>query len=179
MIGDEFKVNGEIPNIIGILHSSIIRLKKDSLFSSVDFSSVEDKESISIRIFGCPHWYNWTEKTITSILGFKTKINEKIEKRISSDETISLHVQFPLIEKEGKSIKIEMSTYMFMNKPVYKYLYTTDNLTFGQKNLDFYNFKKVITAILTNKPISRKNQIGGFMQRLNMLSPNFGKNIED
>lgn len=168
-----------VKSLIGLLQSSILRLKSEPLFSSIDFTGIESNESVPVRIYDCPHWYNWVENTIVSLLGVKVNLSEKINNRLCGDGVLSFKVLFPILENEGKKIRIEISTHIHLGKPVYKYLYTTDGFSFGQDLLDFYNLKRTIKAIFNNKPILRKNQATGFMQRLNTLSPNFNKKIEE
>lgn len=163
---------------IGILQSSIIRLKKNDVFSLIDFSKFEDLNSFMFRVYDCPHWYSWKDKTITSLLGFKVKLTDQIANRLIKNGFLSVKVKFPQMEKEEKSINLEVTTYLYLDKPVYKYVYYTDGFSFGQTNLDFFTLSKNIKAILTNKPLTRRSQINGFMQRLNSLSPNFNKNLD-
>lgn len=162
---------------IGILQTCILKLKKDPIFNCVDFSSIENIESIVLRVYDCPMWYNWKEKTITSILGFKTQLNDSLANRMLK-LPVSLMIKFPEIENDGKKIKINVSCYMYLDKPVYKYSYTTDNLTFSQSNLNHSTLINTMKSLMTNKPITRKTQISGFMNRLNSLSPNFGKTVD-
>lgn len=161
--------------LMSLLQNSILRLKNDQVFSTLNFKQLEDTESFLFRINECPFWFNWKNKTISSILGNTVKLDDTIAKRLIENGILSAKVSFPKIEHEGKSIKIEVSSYIYLNKPVYKYNYTTGGFSFGQSNLDFFLLCKNIKSLLTNKPLTRKNQLGGFMQRLNSLSPNFTK----
>lgn len=163
---------------IGILQSSIIRLKKSEVFSLIDFSKFEDLDSFAFRIYDCPHWYSWKDKTITSLLGLKVKITDQISNRLIKNGSLSVKIIFPQMEKDGKKINLEVVTYLYLGKPVYKYNYYTEGFCFGQRNLDFFTLCKNIKAILTNKPLTRKSQVNGFMQRLNSLSPNFNKSLD-
>lgn len=167
----------ELIKLIGILQGGLLRLKGNELFSSVNFENIDDKESFVIRIYNCPMWYNWREKSITSILGFKSIIDEKLATRLLKTP-ISTSVKFPQIENDGRKINIEIYCYLVYNKPVYKYVYSVDNFSFSQLNLNYSSLLNSIKSLLTNKPITRKSQVGGFMSRLNSLSPNFGKNID-
>lgn len=167
----------ELIKLIGVIQGGILRLKNNEMFAKVNFSNVENNDSFILRVYDCPMWYNWKEKTITSVLGFKVTLDEKLSSRLLKTP-ISTSVKFPKIEHEGKLINLEVYCYLKFNKPIYKYIYSVDNFYFSQSNLNYSSLLTSIKSLLTNKPITRRSQVGGFMTRLNSLSPNFGKSFD-
>ena len=170
--------SNEFLKTLKTLQAGIIRLKSNPLFNTINFSSIEDKESISLRMFDCPVWFYWATNNIVDILGVKVTLNESVANRLLK-YNLSLSVKYPEIIKDGKKIHISIYCYMYLNKPVYKYIYVTDNLSFSQSNLSYSELIHSVKAIMDNKPITKKVQITGFMNRLNSLSPNFGKSIDE
>ena len=166
-------------DVIKKLKEGVLKLKNNNAFSIIDFSQFNNEKSLLFRIHECPHWIDLLSNKITSILGVSVPVTDELSRRLLEKGSISIKVCFPKMEKDGKSIYLDVSTYMYYEKVVYKYTYVTEGFKFGQQNLDYYILCKNVNALLTNKPLTRKNQISGFMQRLNSLSPNFNKSNND
>ena len=116
--------SNEFLNTLKTLQTGIIRLKSNPLFNTIDFSSIENKESIALRMFDCPVWFYWATNNIVDILGVKVPLSESVANRLLKCN-LSSSVKYPEIIKEGKKIHISISCYVYLNKPVYKYVYVS------------------------------------------------------